>query len=154
MCSECFVQIKRADPSHTNPPSSEPAACPYCMTPPFGVRYSRAAEGKRGERKEETSAEEAQEIAEAAAAGRKVGVERNKTEEDVVWIGECCLLADCGVGASRVQDRQGSQLSSRRRQAAELHVSSLGRCLASLGERCCGAKASLSRAVYLDYEMS
>ncbi|CEH13039.1 Putative Zn-finger protein [Ceraceosorus bombacis] len=40
ICTECFVQIKRADPNHTNPPSSEPASCPYCMTNEFGVVYS------------------------------------------------------------------------------------------------------------------
>ncbi|KAK0549008.1 SNF1-interacting protein [Tilletia horrida] len=39
ICTECFVQIKRADPDHTNPPSSEPATCPYCMEPNFGVVY-------------------------------------------------------------------------------------------------------------------
>jgi hypothetical protein len=87
MCSECFVQIKRLDPSHTNPPSSEPAACPYCMTPPFGVRYTQG-HGKE----EETSAREAKDIAEKAAAGRKVEVEEGKTEEDVVWIGECLCV--------------------------------------------------------------
>jgi len=39
ICTECFVQIKRADPNHTNPPSSEPATCPYCMETNFGVVY-------------------------------------------------------------------------------------------------------------------
>ncbi|CAD6961667.1 unnamed protein product [Tilletia controversa] len=39
ICTECFVQIKRADPNHTNPPSSEPATCPYCMEANFGVVY-------------------------------------------------------------------------------------------------------------------
>lgn len=60
ICSECFVQIKRADPHvpeyHPNgeardpneglqpedPPEhliSEPAACPYCQQPEFGVTY-------------------------------------------------------------------------------------------------------------------
>ncbi|POR34770.1 Protein SIP5 [Tolypocladium paradoxum] len=60
ICSECFVQIKRADPHlpehHPNgqardpnegltpedPPemlTSEPSACPYCQQPEFGVTY-------------------------------------------------------------------------------------------------------------------
>ncbi|KAK2594279.1 SNF1-interacting protein [Conoideocrella luteorostrata] len=60
ICSECFVQIKRADPHlpehHPNgeardpneglnpddPPEmliSEPSACPYCQQPEFGVTY-------------------------------------------------------------------------------------------------------------------
>ena len=60
ICSECFVQIKRADPhlpehhpdgqardpneglSPEDPPEmliSEPAACPYCQQPEFGVTY-------------------------------------------------------------------------------------------------------------------
>ena len=58
ICSECFVQIKRADPhypeghgdnNHDNPnvnPEeqagmliSEPACCPYCQQPEFGVTY-------------------------------------------------------------------------------------------------------------------
>lgn len=59
ICSECFVQIKRPDPHppehETNDPSqpasnpepsaeaealvSEPACCPYCQQPEFGVTY-------------------------------------------------------------------------------------------------------------------
>jgi hypothetical protein len=55
ICSECFVQIKRPDPhppehhgDAENPPPepqddiqlvSEPAACPYCAQPEFGVTY-------------------------------------------------------------------------------------------------------------------
>ncbi|KAJ3485947.1 hypothetical protein NLG97_g6713 [Lecanicillium saksenae] len=60
ICSECFVQIKRADPhlpehhpdgqardpnqelSPEDPPEmliSEPSACPYCQQPEFGVTY-------------------------------------------------------------------------------------------------------------------
>ncbi|KAF3484235.1 uncharacterized protein GIQ15_03559 [Arthroderma uncinatum] len=62
ICSECFVQIKRADPhppEHeqpgTNPPRqaesqsndtdhqlvTEPAACPFCVQPEFGVTYAQ-----------------------------------------------------------------------------------------------------------------
>lgn len=60
ICSECFVQIKRPDPhppEHADPTStlpgldagdgretgeslvSEPAACPFCVQPEFGVTY-------------------------------------------------------------------------------------------------------------------
>jgi hypothetical protein len=54
ICSECFVQIKRPDPhppEHEQPGEprrpeeeadmliSEPAACPFCVTPEFGVTY-------------------------------------------------------------------------------------------------------------------
>ncbi|KAI4762521.1 hypothetical protein E4T52_03972 [Aureobasidium sp. EXF-3400] len=53
ICSECFVQIKRPDPhppehhdDEGNPSTdeegllvSEPAACPFCVTPEFGVSY-------------------------------------------------------------------------------------------------------------------
>lgn len=55
ICSECFVQIKRPDPhppehhGEDPPPSeepqeeiqlvSEPAACPFCVQPEFGVTY-------------------------------------------------------------------------------------------------------------------
>jgi hypothetical protein len=53
ICSECFVQIKRPDPhppehhdEDGNPSTdeegllvSEPAACPFCVTPEFGVSY-------------------------------------------------------------------------------------------------------------------
>lgn len=59
ICSECFVQIKRPDPhvpEHTDPAVaggaaaetreeaaenlvSEPAACPFCVQPAFGVTY-------------------------------------------------------------------------------------------------------------------
>lgn len=55
ICSECFVQIKRLDPHFPhdhdddvetkakNDPNlliSEPASCPYCATPNFGVTYN------------------------------------------------------------------------------------------------------------------
>ena len=59
ICSECFVQIKRPDPhppEHTDPASpsvtnserqgesdgtliSEPASCPFCVQPEFGITY-------------------------------------------------------------------------------------------------------------------
>lgn len=54
ICSECFVQIKRPDPhppehdqpGQQRPPEEEPdllvsevAACPFCVTPEFGVSY-------------------------------------------------------------------------------------------------------------------
>lgn len=54
ICSECFVQIKRPDPhppeheqpGQQRPPEeeaemlvSEVAACPFCVTPEFGVSY-------------------------------------------------------------------------------------------------------------------
>lgn len=38
ICTECFVQIKRADPTPTHL-ESEPACCPYCVRPNFGVVY-------------------------------------------------------------------------------------------------------------------
>ncbi|KAH7403421.1 hypothetical protein BKA64DRAFT_641409 [Cadophora sp. MPI-SDFR-AT-0126] len=62
ICSECFVQIKRPDPhppehhdpSNAAPPAteanvdpealvSEPACCPYCQQPEFGVTYEHPA---------------------------------------------------------------------------------------------------------------
>ncbi|EIW84967.1 hypothetical protein CONPUDRAFT_162276 [Coniophora puteana RWD-64-598 SS2] len=39
ICTECFVQIKRAEPTATHL-VSEPAACPYCVQDNFGVVYS------------------------------------------------------------------------------------------------------------------
>lgn len=38
ICTECFVHIKRADPTTTHL-VSEPACCPYCMQPNFGITY-------------------------------------------------------------------------------------------------------------------
>ncbi|GAA6058436.1 hypothetical protein JCM3770_006050 [Rhodotorula araucariae] len=40
ICTECFVQIKRADPTPTHL-ESEPAACPFCMEPNFGCVYEK-----------------------------------------------------------------------------------------------------------------
>ncbi|EPQ32466.1 uncharacterized protein PFL1_00661 [Pseudozyma flocculosa PF-1] len=40
ICTECFVQMKRADPNATNPPSSEARSCPFCVEPDFGVTYT------------------------------------------------------------------------------------------------------------------
>ncbi|EJF65679.1 hypothetical protein DICSQDRAFT_123867 [Dichomitus squalens LYAD-421 SS1] len=51
ICTECFVQIKRADPTTTHL-VSEPAACPYCVQENFGVVYTpppwRAGLGSEG----------------------------------------------------------------------------------------------------------
>jgi len=40
ICTECFVQIKRAEPTPTHL-ESEPAACPFCMEPNFGCVYEK-----------------------------------------------------------------------------------------------------------------
>lgn len=40
ICTECFAQMKRADPNSHNPPSSEPRSCPFCVEPEFGVTYT------------------------------------------------------------------------------------------------------------------
>ena len=39
ICTECFVQIKRTEPTTTHL-VSEPAACPYCVQDNFGVVYT------------------------------------------------------------------------------------------------------------------
>ncbi|GAA5845673.1 hypothetical protein JCM9279_006069 [Rhodotorula babjevae] len=40
ICTECFVQIKRAEPTPTHL-ESEPAACPFCMETNFGSVYDK-----------------------------------------------------------------------------------------------------------------
>ncbi|SYW85348.1 uncharacterized protein UBRO2_05787 [Ustilago bromivora] len=50
ICSECFVQMKRADPTSTNPPSSQPRSCPFCVEPEFGVTYVPPEALQRGRR--------------------------------------------------------------------------------------------------------
>ncbi|KAJ3001978.1 hypothetical protein NUW54_g6099 [Trametes sanguinea] len=51
ICTECFVQIKRADPTTTHL-VSEPASCPYCVQENFGIVYTppswRAGIGAEG----------------------------------------------------------------------------------------------------------
>ncbi|KAJ3883753.1 hypothetical protein F5051DRAFT_390814 [Lentinula edodes] len=51
ICTECFVQIKRSEPTTTHL-VSEPAACPYCVQENFGVVYTpppwRAGIGSEG----------------------------------------------------------------------------------------------------------
>jgi hypothetical protein len=39
ICSECFVQIKRTEPTVTHM-VSEPACCPFCVQENFGVVYT------------------------------------------------------------------------------------------------------------------
>ncbi|KAL6309082.1 hypothetical protein BKA93DRAFT_724342 [Sparassis latifolia] len=39
ICTECFVQMKRADPTTTHL-VSEPASCPYCVQDNFGIVYT------------------------------------------------------------------------------------------------------------------
>lgn len=66
ICTECFVQIKRAEPhfphdeidptkdqepeEHKDPNLlvSEPANCPYCATPQFGITYEKPANRHTG----------------------------------------------------------------------------------------------------------
>ncbi|WFD34347.1 SNF1-interacting protein [Malassezia cuniculi] len=45
ICTECFVQIKRAPPNPSADPPSRPAACPFCVTDNFGVIFSTSAHG-------------------------------------------------------------------------------------------------------------
>jgi len=45
ICTECFVQIQRVDPATHVPPISTPAACPFCVTPDFGVVYQASTQG-------------------------------------------------------------------------------------------------------------
>nr|ODN99686.1 zf-C3HC4 type zinc finger protein [Cryptococcus depauperatus CBS 7855] len=40
VCTECFVQIKRSEPTLTHI-QSEPACCPFCVETDFGVIYER-----------------------------------------------------------------------------------------------------------------
>ncbi|OWZ56877.1 zf-C3HC4 type zinc finger protein [Cryptococcus neoformans 125.91] len=40
VCTECFVQIKRSEPTITHL-ESEPACCPFCVETDFGVIYER-----------------------------------------------------------------------------------------------------------------
>ncbi|KAH7912140.1 hypothetical protein BJ138DRAFT_1084198 [Hygrophoropsis aurantiaca] len=51
ICTECFVQIKRTEPTATHM-VSEPAACPYCVQDNFGIVYTppswRAGIGSEG----------------------------------------------------------------------------------------------------------
>jgi hypothetical protein len=51
ICSECFVQIKRTDPTITHM-VSEPACCPFCVQENFGIIYNpppwRAGIGSEG----------------------------------------------------------------------------------------------------------
>lgn len=51
ICTECFVQIKRIEPTTTHL-VSEPAACPYCVQDNFGIVYTpppwRAGIGSEG----------------------------------------------------------------------------------------------------------
>ena len=39
LCTECFVQLKRAEPTPTHL-VSEPACCPFCQQENFGVTYA------------------------------------------------------------------------------------------------------------------
>jgi hypothetical protein len=39
ICTECFIQIKRSEPTTTHI-VSEPAACPYCVQDNFGIVYT------------------------------------------------------------------------------------------------------------------
>ncbi|TIA88830.1 hypothetical protein E3P99_02369 [Wallemia hederae] len=39
LCTDCFVQIKRSEPTTTHL-ESEPAACPYCAQDNFGITYT------------------------------------------------------------------------------------------------------------------
>ena len=97
ICTECFVQIKRADPNHTNPPSSEPAACPYCQESNFGVIYKTPPPNLlSGENWSEAGvaerADAAREHAEGIAEGSMAQSKKRKSfghqDPDVITTGE------------------------------------------------------------------
>ncbi|UZJ55022.1 hypothetical protein CBS101457_004342 [Exobasidium rhododendri] len=84
ICTECFVQIKRADPTAHTPPSSEPAACPYCQESNFGVIYKAPSPGVlSGEIQREAGvaerADAAREQAEGIAEGSHVSGNKRKS---------------------------------------------------------------------------
>lgn len=45
ICTECFVQIKRAPPNVSADPPSHPATCPFCVTENFGVIFAAPENG-------------------------------------------------------------------------------------------------------------
>ncbi len=47
ICTECFVQMKRADPNSHNPPSSEPRSCPFCVEPDSASHLHSGGVGAR-----------------------------------------------------------------------------------------------------------
>ncbi|SNX81608.1 uncharacterized protein MEPE_00313 [Melanopsichium pennsylvanicum] len=66
ICTECFVQMKRADPTSHNPPSSEPRACPFCVEPNFGVTYAPPEALEHGRRSSGSGSESANDATDAA----------------------------------------------------------------------------------------
>jgi hypothetical protein len=90
--------MKRADPNSHNPPSSEPAACPYCQESNFGIIYKPPPPGVlSGENRSVAGvaegADAAREQAEGIAEGSHVPANRRKSfghqDPDVITIGKC-----------------------------------------------------------------
>lgn len=71
ICTECFVQIQRVDPTHSMPPSSQPAMCPFCVAPEFGVVYDPPQTSDASARPQQK--QEAEEAIERAATAIGTG---------------------------------------------------------------------------------
>lgn len=71
ICTECFVQIQRVDPTHSMPPSSQPAMCPFCVAPEFGVVYDPPQASDASARPQQK--QEAEEAIERAATAIGTG---------------------------------------------------------------------------------
>lgn len=93
ICTECFVQIKRADPTHTNPPSSQPAECPFCTAEPFGITYTPPPSATtKTAQSDEQAVHDGEASPTAATAASSSGHKRRKslahTDPDVLTTGK------------------------------------------------------------------
>ncbi|KAG5647126.1 hypothetical protein DXG03_001081 [Asterophora parasitica] len=126
ICTECFVQIKRNEPTTTHL-VSEPAACPYCVQDNFGVVYTpppwRAGIGS-------DSVNQIRPDWEAKLAAVRAAVTRRANRRIIMrQVGD--RLIPVGVTSGRVHalspeeaqaegvDSAGSRRSRRRQQAAQ-----------------------------------
>lgn len=70
ICTECFVQIRRAPPNVGAEPPSRPATCPFCVTENFGVVFEPRAGGEHHETAEAVLARTEEAFGTGGSAGR------------------------------------------------------------------------------------
>lgn len=131
ICTECFVQIKRAEPhfphdevdpaqpvtndeeKDPNLLTSEPANCAYCATPNFGVIYRPREDRKVGIGGSEPSAYTLPESSDA------VGEQRNGSEHKPLVVTSDMIRPDWKAKL----DKERARLAKRSANATAIHVS-------------------------------
>lgn len=93
ICSECFVQMKRPDPTLTNPPSTHPPECPYCTAENFGIVYTKPSISPIDESTPPASPDSPSSREQSTSISHNKRKSFSHTDREVLTVGELSRLA-------------------------------------------------------------